>query len=126
MGEPTDGEKARRDEGVVPRDLPGRILNNLLEGVQVVGRDYRYLYVNEAVVAQGRTTRKELLGRTMMECYPGIDRMPTLGGQRLAEQIQGLHPEVKVLFMSGHTDNAVVHQEVLDASAAFIGKHAVS
>lgn len=51
----------------------GDVLGHLREGFQVIGRDWRYLYVNDAVAAQGRRTRAELLGKTMMECYPGIE-----------------------------------------------------
>ena len=42
----------------------------------MIGSDYRYLYVNDALVAQARRSREELLGRTMMECYPGIEQTP--------------------------------------------------
>ncbi len=60
-----------------PADSIARdVLDNLLEGCQVVGFDWRYVYVNDAVVAQGRLKKEELLGRTMMECYPGIDATP--------------------------------------------------
>ncbi|MBX3274451.1 MAG: PAS domain-containing protein [Sandaracinaceae bacterium] len=55
---------------------PDGVLDHLLEGFQVIGRDYRYLYVNEAVARQGKSTRAHLLGRTMHECYPGIDATP--------------------------------------------------
>ena len=48
-------------------------LDNILEGCQIIGYDWRYLYVNEAVARQGRRTRDELLGHTMMEMYPGIE-----------------------------------------------------
>lgn len=43
------------------------------EGVQVISPTYEYLYVNEAVAVQGKSTRDELLGHTMMEKYPGIE-----------------------------------------------------
>lgn len=49
------------------------ILDNLMEGYQVIGHDFRYLYVNEAVARQGRKSRGELVGHTMMELYPGIE-----------------------------------------------------
>lgn len=52
------------------------VLDSILEGCQVVGFDWRYLYVNDAVVQQGQRAREDLLGRTMMECYPGIDETP--------------------------------------------------
>jgi PAS domain S-box-containing protein len=48
-------------------------LDNMLEGCQIIGPDWRYIYVNEAVVRQGRMKPEELLGRTMMEAYPGIE-----------------------------------------------------
>jgi PAS domain S-box-containing protein len=49
-------------------------LDSLREGIQILGPDFRYLYVNEAVAKHGRKPRAELLGRTMLECYPGIER----------------------------------------------------
>jgi len=48
-------------------------LDNMLEGGQIVGFDFRYLYVNDAVALQGRKTKEELIGHTMMEVYPGIE-----------------------------------------------------
>lgn len=49
------------------------VLDHLLEGCQIIGFDYSYLYVNDVVAKQGRRTREELLGHTMMELYPGIE-----------------------------------------------------
>ncbi|MCK6538966.1 MAG: ATP-binding protein [Anaerolineales bacterium] len=48
-------------------------LDTMLEGCQIIGFDWRYLYVNDAVVAQSGYRRDELLGHTMMEKYPGIE-----------------------------------------------------
>lgn len=47
--------------------------NQMLEGCQIIGRDWKYLFVNEVVMAQGRETWENLLGKTMMEAYPGIE-----------------------------------------------------
>jgi two-component system, cell cycle sensor histidine kinase and response regulator CckA len=52
------------------------VLDSLQEGCQVIGFDWRYLYVNDALVQQGRLPREALLGRTMLECYPGLDTQP--------------------------------------------------
>jgi PAS domain S-box-containing protein len=49
-------------------------LDYMLEGCQIIDYDWRYTYVNEAAAKQGRKTKKELLGYTMMQVYPGIDR----------------------------------------------------
>jgi len=51
-------------------------LDALHEGIQILSPEWRYLYVNDAAAEHGRKTREELVGRTMQECYPGIDRSP--------------------------------------------------
>ncbi|HMG21415.1 MAG TPA: ATP-binding protein, partial [Kofleriaceae bacterium] len=48
--------------------------------------------------------------------------MPRMGGRDLAEQLARTRPALKVLYMSGYTDDAIVHHGVLDAGTAFIGK----
>ncbi len=49
------------------------ILDSMLEGFQLIGRDWRYLYLNDAAARHGQREKEELLGRSMMESYPGID-----------------------------------------------------
>ena len=51
-------------------------IDGLFEGVQVIGRDWTYRYVNRAAARHGRRAVEELVGRTMMECYPGIEQTP--------------------------------------------------
>lgn len=46
------------------------------EGLQVIDREWRYLYLNRAAAEHGRRPAEELIGHTMMECYPGIDQTP--------------------------------------------------
>jgi FixJ family two-component response regulator len=48
--------------------------------------------------------------------------MPMMGGRVLVERLRGVRPGIKVLYMSGYTDNAIVHHGVLDADVKFIGK----
>ncbi len=47
--------------------------------------------------------------------------MPRMGGRELADNLVRLRPDVRVLFMSGHTDAAVFQREA-EAGAAFIYK----
>ena len=49
------------------------ILDSLLEGFQVIDYNWKYLYVNRTVASQGQSTIDHLIGKTMMECYPGIE-----------------------------------------------------
>lgn len=55
------------------------ILNSLLEGCQIIGFDWRYVYINEVAAHQGQSTVKQLTGRTMMEMYPGIEKTEMFG-----------------------------------------------
>ncbi|MCF8053227.1 MAG: response regulator [Desulfobacterales bacterium] len=48
--------------------------------------------------------------------------MPAMNGRELAERLQALYPDLKVLFMSGYTANVIAHRGVLEASMDFIQK----
>jgi PAS domain S-box-containing protein len=50
------------------------VIASLREGIQVVNREWRYVYLNHAALAHARKAAHELLGRTMLECYPGIEQ----------------------------------------------------
>ncbi|MDT5122728.1 MAG: hypothetical protein QOC96_2210 [Acidobacteriota bacterium] len=48
--------------------------------------------------------------------------MPLMSGRELAEHLAIFRSETKVLYMSGYTDDAIVHHGVLDEGMAFIEK----
>jgi len=48
--------------------------------------------------------------------------MPGLSGRFLADQALSLQPDIEILYMSGYTDNAIVHHGVLDEGTNFIQK----
>ncbi len=48
--------------------------------------------------------------------------MPETSGKEVADRVTALRPHTKVLFMSGYTDQAIVHHGVLDSNVEFIQK----
>lgn len=50
-----------------------RVLDAMIEGCQIIDYDWRYVYLNEVAANQGKYRAEELLNRTMMEIYPGIE-----------------------------------------------------
>lgn len=48
--------------------------------------------------------------------------MPQMGGRALAEQLKSLRPDVRVLYVSGFTDDAVIQSGLLPPGTAFLQK----
>ena len=48
--------------------------------------------------------------------------MPEIGGRMLVEQISALRPGIKVLYVSGYTDDTVIRHGVLEEGTAFLQK----
>jgi two-component system, NtrC family, sensor kinase len=64
----------------------------------------------------------------MMEQYKGINLlltdvvMPGMNGRKLAEEASQRYPRLKVLYMTGYSRNAIVHQGRLDRGVELIQK----
>ena len=55
------------------------IFDKMIEGIQIVDNDFKYVYVNDTVTIHGKYSKKELLGFTMSEKYPGIEQTEMYG-----------------------------------------------
>ena len=48
--------------------------------------------------------------------------MPRMSGRELADRVQMLDPGIRVVYMSGYTEKAIVHHGMLDADAVLLQK----
>jgi two-component system cell cycle sensor histidine kinase/response regulator CckA len=126
---PRVGEEAAKPAGeILPIHLPGGTETVLLvedeENVRNLG--VRILKDLGYKVMQARNGDEALV--VAMGCEERIDLlltdvvMPGMSGSDLATRLVLAHPETKVLFTSGYTDDAIVHHGVLDEGVLFIGK----
>jgi PAS domain S-box-containing protein len=58
---------------VISKDRSYPTLDKMLEGCQIIGSDWRYLYVNHTAEVQSRRPKEELLGKRYMDMWPGME-----------------------------------------------------
>jgi len=128
----------RVDEPADPIERPGDVAPETLRGSETI-----LLVEDEAPV---RAVTRQLLqrnGYTVLEAPDGptalalvdgekgsqhVDLlltdviMPGMSGRELAEQLKARRPEVRALFMSGYTDDAVVRHGMLEPGLAYLEK----
>jgi two-component system cell cycle sensor histidine kinase/response regulator CckA len=110
-GEPESGSETIllvEDEKAV-RDLASRIL-----------RDLGYTVIESGGGAQALDLAKEFEGEIHLIVTDVV--MPGMSGNVLVSELEATRPEIKALFISGYTDNAIVHHGILDSSVAFLQK----
>jgi len=80
--------------------------DNMLEGIQIHDFDWRYTYVNDALVKYSQYTREELLGYTVMEKYPDIEQTALFKVmQRCMKERVSEHLETEFAFPDGAKAN---------------------
>jgi CheY-like chemotaxis protein len=84
------------------------------------------------LTAQGYTVIEAGNGHEALEASEGFSGdihllvtdvvMPGMGGRDLAERLARKRPHMRVLFISGYTDDAILQHGVLDGETAFMNK----
>jgi PAS domain S-box-containing protein len=92
------------------RDLANRLLKQ---------QGYRVLEAaaGEEALRLARETNGEKIHLLLTDVV-----LPQMGGKELADQLKMFRPDLKVLYTSGYTDYAIVHQGVLDSGTHFLQK----
>ena len=57
-------------------------LESMMEGCQIIGYDWRYIYINTSAEKQNRRPTKELLGKIYMDMWPGVESTAVYVGLR--------------------------------------------
>ena len=51
-----------------------RLFDKLIEGIQVINSDWKYIYVNDSAVVHSKLNREKLLNHNALVLYPGIEK----------------------------------------------------
>jgi PAS domain S-box-containing protein len=121
------GQEIDLEEFVVPMTLDGTETILLVEDQDEVRRVAREILVRRGYqVIAAQSAGEALLAS---ERHPSIIHllltdviMPQMSGRELAQRLLPLRPEMKVLYMSGYTDNAIVYHGILDSGLPYVQK----
>jgi PAS domain S-box-containing protein len=106
-----------------------------------IGTETILLVEDEDIVRSLTRQILEMCGYTVLEAHNGAEAlatcethagkidllitdvvMPKIGGRELAETFALTHPQMRVLFISGYTDDAIVRHGVIEAGTNFLQK----
>jgi PAS domain S-box-containing protein len=94
------------------------------KGVRELAREYLQICGYSVIEAENGHTAMELAamhaGPIQLLMTDVI--MPGISGRELAERVTQIRPGIKVLYMSGYTDQAVVHHGILENDAVLLQK----
>lgn len=75
------------------------VMENMLEGAQIIDYSWRYLFVNEAVARHARLTKEQLIGRAMTDLFSVSENLALFQTLRIClEQRKSRHIEVRIVF----------------------------
>jgi DNA-binding NtrC family response regulator len=108
----------------MPRGSETILLVEDEKGVRELTREYLQMNGYAVIEAENGHTALELAGMHSGQIHLLMTDvvMPGISGRELAERIGRIRPGIKVLYMSGYTDQAVVHHGILEDDAILLQK----
>jgi two-component system, cell cycle sensor histidine kinase and response regulator CckA len=125
------------EEGAAPSSRDGRLDSQSLpkgsetvllvedeKGVRELAREYLQMIGYKVIEAEAGHTALELasMHAGAIDLLMTDVVMPGISGRELAERVLQVRPGIKILYMSGYTDQAVVHHGILEDNAVLLQK----
>jgi CheY-like chemotaxis protein len=83
----------------------------------LAGAGYRVVEAGDPAEALGRVKDADGIDLLLTDVV-----MPSMSGRELSERLREQKPDLRVLYMSGYTENAIVHHGVLEANVLLLPK----
>jgi PAS domain S-box-containing protein len=118
------GRDRRTDAQPMERGSETILLVEDEKGVRELAREYLEMSGYTVIEAEDGHTALELAAMHAGTIHLLMTDvvMPGISGRELAERAKLIRPKIKVLYMSGYTDQAVVHHGILEMDAVLLQK----
>jgi PAS domain S-box-containing protein len=78
------------------------VLDNMVEGIQILDNEWKYIYANQSAGHHGGSSEKKLIGYSMLEKYPGIEKTEMFSElQRCMDEREAHHMDTEFEYPDG-------------------------
>jgi PAS domain S-box-containing protein len=118
------GRDGQPDSRTLPRGTETILLVEDEKGVRELAREYLEMSGYTVIEAEDGHTALELasLHAGPIQLLMTDVVMPGISGRELAVRVAKIRPGIKILYMSGYTDQSVVHHGILETDAVLLQK----
>jgi nitrogen-specific signal transduction histidine kinase/ActR/RegA family two-component response regulator len=108
----------------LPRGTETVLLVEDEEGVRELAKEYLESCGYKVLVAQNGQAAIDLVSKHSgpIDLIMTDIVMPGLSGSDLAKKVQSLRPDIRVVYMSGYTDQAIIHHGILSSDVLLLQK----
>jgi two-component system, cell cycle sensor histidine kinase and response regulator CckA len=122
--QPTGTRDRQLDRSSLQRGSETILLVEDEKGVRELAREYLHMTGYTVIEAENGHTALELAAMHAGPIHLLMTDvvMPGISGRELAERVSQIRPGIKVLYMSGYTDQSVVHHGIIEDDAVLLQK----